>query len=561
MSGPPSSGGGYSSYESGNDLPRGNYGRNDNGFDSNNLPGPDMRDFDFVPMRPMPVYFPPYAPRLYAHVDLPNLNEARKPAPAELAAYINEPFYAPLSTRLAEKTLSSRQRQRVEAYLAAKIRLQNELRSRLSALRNTDSATRQQEIAALARVEDPQIDELEQTAEQLRIDLIRGEIFQANVDWNESREWRLGESRFSTTVDAISAQFQVMQSATFYQKGFIPSQRRLLREVAMELGELPVSPPETAEQSADVVAAPTDANPLLFFSPETARVRLPAELPQELADKISRYEREKSALKKELRDVVYQEDTAYFSFVRSHAAAILAQQQAGRIAALEVLAEEIRRGLAALPNQPQPPGRPDTPPMIVDRIDQFLQEKLAVQKDLLQLLHEARNNIEIDRVASVRGADGKFTLSISVSPFGRDEAKMRKVQADFAAFSQRSATQSVVLKNELLSLRRDVASLIAGPSGVASEKAIDRYLTDTADVIEEGKDWRLYDDYRIAVLEPGLSPEQRRLLFDASVVDLDLPLPGLQHSPVHPGGGRRSFSANAPSPYMTPSLVAAPRGR
>jgi hypothetical protein len=362
-------------------------------------------------------------------------------------------------------------------------------------------------------------------------------------------------------VDAISAQFQVMQSATFYQKGFLPSQRRLLREVAMELGELPVTPPESAEQAADVAPAPTDANPLLFFSPETARLRLPIDLPQDLADLIARYEREKSALKKELRDVVYLEDTAYFSFVRTHAATILAQQQTARIAALENLAEEIRRGLAALPNQPQPPARPDAPPVLVAHIEAFIQEKLAVQKSLIQLLVEARNSIEIDRVISLRGADGKFTLSISVSPFGRDEAKLRKIQADFATFSEHSATQSVVLRTELLAIRRDAASIIGAPAGDAGEKAIDHYLTDTADAIEDGQDWRQYGDYRIAVLEPGLSPAQRRLLFDAALVDLNLPLPGLEQSPVRPEGRRRSFSANSPSPYTMPSLASAPRGR
>ncbi len=35
-----------------------------------------------------------------------------------------------------------------------------------------------------------------------------------------------------------------------------------------------------------------------------------------------------------------------------------------------------------------------------------------------------------------------------------------------------------------------------------------------------------YHDYQIAVLQPGLSPEQRRLLFGGALERLALPLPG-----------------------------------
>lgn len=291
-------------------------------FNRRNAPSnfPDFATPESAPVRPLLVYFPPQVPRLDAHIALPNLTESGWPAPAELAAYVNEPFYAPLGSRIAEKTLSKKQRQRVETYLAAKLRLQNELRARLAALRNADSATRQREFTALAQQENPQIDKLEREAEQLRVDLIRGEFFQSSVDWNESREWRLGTTRFRTAVEAIGAQFLVMRSAAFYQKGFLPFQRQLLTEVAMELGEIPVTAAEASEPVPDVAPPPTDTNPLLYFSPLTSRVRLPADLPLELADKISAYEREKSNLKKDLRDLVYNEDKTYYAFMRTHAA-------------------------------------------------------------------------------------------------------------------------------------------------------------------------------------------------------------------------------------------------
>lgn len=521
------------------------FGRFNRGFGSGNYPRGDYPDF-YLP-RPLLVYFPPIVPRLDSHVDLPSMFEARKPAPAELAAYVNEPFYAPLSTRLAENALTVRQRQRVEAYLASKLRLQNELRSRLAEFAGADSAVRQRAYADLARTEDPQIDELEQMAQQLRVDLIRGEFFQRSVDWNDNRHWRLGTSHFNSAIDAMAAQFQVMRGAAFYQSGFLPAQRRLLLEVSMELGEMPVKNLDSAEPADGTT--PTDTNPPLFFSPETSRIHLPVDLPPDLADKIAKYEQDKSELKRELHDSVYREDTAYFGFAKTHVAATLSQQQETRIAALEMLAEEIRRGLADLPHQPHPPDAPDVSPALAERIALFLQHKLAVQKDLVVLLTNARRDLEIQRIGYTKTADGKYTLNLGIRPADRNSEKMKKLQDNFAAFNRSAAIRSAALAKELIVIRQDVASQINAGTGPGGEKAIDRFLAEYADTIEARDDWELYHDYRVAVLEPGLSPQQRRLLYDAALVDLGMPLPGLEHGPVESDIDRRPLYSGGPNPF------------
>ena len=46
-----------------------------------------------------------------------------------------------------------------------------------------------------------------------------------------------------------------------------------------------------------------------------------------------------------------------------------------------------------------------------------------------------------------------------------------------------------------------------------------------AEALRQLEIWRNYSDYQVAVFEPGLSPEQRRLLFDLAVEKLALPLP------------------------------------
>ena len=43
--------------------------------------------------------------------------------------------------------------------------------------------------------------------------------------------------------------------------------------------------------------------------------------------------------------------------------------------------------------------------------------------------------------------------------------------------------------------------------------------------------WRNYRDYQIAVLQPGLSPEQRRLLFDAALEKIALTNPDAASAP------------------------------
>jgi hypothetical protein len=51
----------------------------------------------------------------------------------------------------------------------------------------------------------------------------------------------------------------------------------------------------------------------------------------------------------------------------------------------------------------------------------------------------------------------------------------------------------------------------------------------TASIQKEARP--LYTDYNVAVFQPGLSPEQRRLLFAAALQKLGLPLPGGELQP------------------------------
>ena len=60
----------------------------------------------------------------------------------------------------------------------------------------------------------------------------------------------------------------------------------------------------------------------------------------------------------------------------------------------------------------------------------------------------------------------------------------------------------------------------------ADPDALLRQFNEAAERFQSiGRQEAIYGNYRIAMLEPGLSPEQRRLLFNAALVGLAQPLP------------------------------------
>jgi hypothetical protein len=474
----------------------------------------------------LPIFFPPDPPRLDEALDSATVPEGRLAAPAELAAYVNEPFYAPLSTRLYEKNLKGQLRTRLDTYHAAKITLQKELRARLEALETADPAVRERELAAFARQQAPRIAELETAADGLRTGLIEGGVLHDSSDWNDYRRWQLGVSRFRTPAEAMLAQFQVMRAAVFYQAGLSSAQRRLLREVAMELAEITARLVQNGDEP-NHPAADTDTNPPLFFFPETASLRLPADLPVELTRKISEYESKKSDLKKELRDALYAQDSAPFAFVRARALQSLAEQQQPRIAALEVLAEDIRHDLAAQTSLTRPPAPPALPPALAARLAALLQDKNDAQKSALALVQQVRQLISVAHVNVTKNSDARANLSVVISPQDRTEAKVKPVRDLISRYNTENSGRLEAIEKETAALHESVVQFVrAGPDAGDVDKAVKELLEESGDSIERQQEWTLYKDYRTAVLEPGLSPEQRRLLYDGGLEILDRPLPG-----------------------------------
>jgi hypothetical protein len=326
------------------------------------------------------------------------------------------------------------------------------------------------------------------------------------------------------------AQYQVMRAAVFYLPGLSLAQRRLLHEVTMELSEVAGQLIESGEDAPPKASA--DSNPLFYFSPETSRIRLPTELSADLARKISDYEREKSALKNELRLKVYAEDRATFNFLRSRAFSELDDEQEPRFAALEVLAEEIRRGLALIPGYAEPPALPRVPPSVIAELTELVNAKRAAQQSAVTLVRDIKSVISVSRVEATRGAEGRAKLSVMVNPQDRTEAKLKPVREMVDRYNQENGVRIAAMEKEKIAVREQLADFIGardkGVDSVDTEKAVKDLMDDAYNTIERREEWLQYRDYRAAVLEPGLSPEQRRLLYSAGLEALNLPLPAAE---------------------------------
>jgi hypothetical protein len=463
------------------------------------------------------IFFPPNPPRLRAPLDLFESFGLGRPAPTGLAEHVNEPFYAPLSTRLDEGNLTPAESQRISAYRSAKQALQSELRRRLADLAGADADTRERALAAFADAQTARVAALEQEAEAIRETLIR-----YTDNWYTYRTWRVGRTPFPGDGTAMRAQLQLMRAAAFYQKGLSPPQRRLLREIALELEGYERLPVNTVEVAAD-------ANPLFFFSPDTARIRLPAIPSPELAELVATYEERKARLKQELREAIYEGDSAFLAVLRQRRIEALASRQAAAFSELEFLAEKIRRAYARLPEQPAPPPLPDLPPDLSERLEAHLDARARLQRDLVDILQEIQASVEIDQLGFRRNEQDRMEVVVVVSRGRREEGDRAKVGAILDAFNVRHLERIEQLGEDFEGIRRSIAWI--GGLDPRDSAAVDRRIREFTNAFDQRRLWSQYRDYHDAVIEPGLSPAQRRLLFDGALEQLALPLPGGAYQP------------------------------
>lgn len=408
-------------------------------------------------------------------------------APTALALYVNEPFYAPLSTRLERNEVGDDLDFRLQTYRTAKTSLQAELRAHLDTLKYADPGTRQHQLAEFAREQTPRIAALEEEAEKLRADLCRH-----GSGLSEYRRWQQRFSGVGPVIGAKSVKLQILDFSRYYREDISPDQRRLLGEIVAEQVD-------------------KDPGSLFYLSPEPARMRLPSDLPATLAAEIAAYRKEKVELENELMRAMFPPDPTASGPARAAAMQALQAAQAARVAELEASAESIRTGLAALNDPARSPDLPALSPELGERIANYRADKLALQKALLALVEHVKQG----------------------SPSPDDPGLADRIRDAIADFTRKNAARYAAVDRTRDSIRADLARLAGAGPNPANGSSPDALLAKFSESRRQLETYWDYRDYQTAVLQPGLSPPQRRLLFDGAVEKLALPLPE-EETPIDP---------------------------
>jgi hypothetical protein len=467
-------------------------------------------------VRRLVIFFPPTPPPLDQPVTpISAVAPAPFAPPADLAPYVGECFYPQLGSCLALGQLNDKLRSRLDAYRAEKRALQNELRAELDRASAADATARRTALETLARKQAARLDALERTAERLRRDL---EI--ENGDWSAWRLWHLGDGeRRGDSPGEIAA---VMRAYAYFDDSLSLAQRELLREIAMELSV-----------AADTTANATAAQPFVFFSPAPARVTLRDDVPAPLAARIAAFQNRKAALKKQLYDAIFAEDRAMPIF-RVLSLKTLAGKQAAPLAELEATAEEIRRGLAELPATTPPAARSPLPAALTRRIFDLVHARAALQREAgaaVDAIVGRSKNLPV-RITYRFDPDAlRFTVFPNYRaqnpPPAATAKKIDAIRAEISAIADDYGRRLADSVNERDAIRRDVAEAIRDNRPAAVEATLNTAVRLGLQA-ENAEGYRLY---RLAVFEPGMSPEQRRLLFDAALEQLALPLPAGAYQP------------------------------
>ena len=177
--------------------------------------------------------------------------------------------------------------------------------------------------------------------------------------------------------------------------------------------------------------------PCSFFPRTRPRIRLPAIPSPELAELVATYEERKARLKQELREAIYEGDSAFLAVLRQRRIEALASRQAAAFSELEFLAEQIRRAYARLPAQPAPPPLPDLPPDLSQRLEAHLDARAQLQRDLVEILQEIQASVEIGQLGFRRNEQDRMEVVVVVSRGRREEGDRAKVAAMLDAFNVR----------------------------------------------------------------------------------------------------------------------------
>ncbi len=465
-------------------------------------------------------FLPPVPPPLESEIPILAPLESGPPADPELSAFVGDVFYPFLGVRLAYGELSKALRVQILTYRETKVALEVAIHSRILALKDADEATREAQLTMLAAQQAPKIADLDAMAARILSALRQIRALGMPVEYsdlNSKAVWRnLAASDTPTDPAELHAQAEAVRSVAFYEAGFSPAQRHLLFGESIELND----------KSRE---APGNGSPgfrVLYFSPEGARIRIPSILPGALEQKIAGYNAAKSALKAEVREEL-RRTADFLPDSRMDALAKLGADQAPRFAALEAMAEAIRTDLLALPDAQGPPPAPSLPPDLTARIYAYRTHKVELLRKLRSMLASPTPTVSADRRAQAQDVPDPVASALAWMHDGssRTEVQSTDLRVSVGEFDRLQTELIEALNKEENGIREQLAAYARSTNGPTDRKSINDLLRDFENARQRQEIWDKYRDYQAAALMPGLSAGQRRLLFDAAVEQLNLPLP------------------------------------
>ena len=470
------------------------------------------------PIARVPVYYAPEPPGPGGdHDGVALLREPGWSAPPELGAFIGEPFYAPLGTRLVEKSLSRKMRAQIEKFRAEGERFAAAIRSGAGV---DDAALRQREVEA---------------------ERIRAELIEDDIDWDTYRAWWVGDT--DAPVDARLSQlreFQVLRAAVYFRDGLSPAHRRLLSEYVFQMSR-------AGKPAAAVPVPAVGPGATVYFFPETSRIVLPVPLQKALADELKILVEAKHALQREIAEAVIATDLKD-RVVRRQQLEQLAERHAPRILALEQTAEKIRVRLAA-----HPVAASSLPPEVTAAAKAYREARDQLRDDALARLQALRAKhltyqpgVEMLEW-SINFVPGSFIPAGARDPQrlggflvetqlqrARPAAMADKLSAELKSFNAAQAERIKDVETKRARLFTDAARALYPAR--ANEHPLPREIAvhvARALQADEVRAWLAeHPDYAAATLKPGLSAEARRVLFNAAVGAMRLPLPPGLRRPV-----------------------------
>jgi len=425
--------------------------------------------------------------------------------------FAREIFHGGHSVASNLEKLSPKETERVAAYRVARQQLRDEIRAKFQELAGVTPAARQAGLAELAVRQAGRLRALADEAEALRNDLAWvNTIFRIYVNL-PAGPFRLDPSEQKQRLNVVgygperteSSELPRMFVAAYFYAGLSTEQRLLLNEIGYG---------QAIGTRLDGQVARVADLARFTFLPATASFSLPASLPPALEEKISAFTQEKESLKSELRSAVLRDDF-FFTSTRTRRLTALAEQQAPRFAALEALAEEIRGGLAALGDSSSL-DQPGLSADLTERMGKFNARKVEARRELLNTLRQFRLNYPGESFDIARQGDGLAIVQTGANP--QPVTGLKEFNADQASLYTALAGVSEVL-------RRDIQSYLdASPQH--GKRTVDQLAGDFAKAYAARENRDRYRDYARAVLEPGLSAAQRRLLYGFALAELEQPV-------------------------------------